>query len=270
MPPETEALLTSLGVRERRIEVMGVPLDPLTMDETLDVIDRAIAGRVPLKHVVVNVAKLISMRQNPRLASDVTGSDIINADGMGIVWGARILGLPLPERVAGVDLMERLLALCARRGYRPYILGARPEVLERAVANIRQRHPSIRFAGWRHGYFDPAEEPDVIDEIRESHADCLFVAISSPMKERITEQYRDRLGVPFIMGVGGSVDVLAGVTRRAPVLVQRCGMEWAFRLAQEPHRMWRRYLTTNSAFLGLLLREWARRRIQPNGMDMTP
>ncbi|HYH21148.1 MAG TPA: WecB/TagA/CpsF family glycosyltransferase [Azospirillum sp.] len=253
--------LDARGVRARRIDFLGVPLDPLDMEETVAVIDSALAQRVRLQHVVVNVSKLISMRRDADLHRDVVESDLINIDGMGIVWGARLMGLPVPARVAGIDLMDRVLALCARRGYRPYILGAKPAVLEQAVANIRRRHPDIDIAGWRDGYFKRDQEEEVVEAIRASRADCLFVAMSSPMKERFTQLYRDRMGVSFLMGVGGSIDVMAGITRRAPDWMQRAGLEWLYRVLQEPRRMWRRYLVTNSLYLGLLTREVLRARL---------
>lgn len=256
----TTDLLAAHRVPERRAVFLGTPVDPLTMDETLAIIDDAMGRRVPLKHVVVNVSKLISMRRDLALRGDVCGSDLINIDGMGVVWGARLAGIPVPGRVAGIDLMDRVLGLCAAKGYRPYILGARREVLDAAIAAIGRRHPGIVFAGWRDGYFGPADEPEVVEAIRRSGADCLFVAMSSPMKERFTQQHRDRLGVPFLMGVGGSIDVFAGYTRRAPPWMQAIGMEWFYRLAQEPRRLWRRYLSTNCVYLGLLAGEVVRAR----------
>lgn len=264
--PDTVAGTLAAGPfepRRRRMHFLGAPLDLLDMEETLGLADHAMARRERLQHVVVNVAKLISMRRDPELRRDVVESDVINVDGMGIVWGARLLGLPVPGRVAGIDLMERLLELCARRGYRPYILGARPEVLGQAVARIQERHPTLRLAGWRDGYFKPAEEEDVVEAIRASGADCLFVAISSPTKERFTRRHRDRLDVSFLMGVGGAIDVVAGITRRAPPWMQSAGLEWLFRLGQEPRRMWRRYVTTNGAFAVLLLQELVRIHIAP-------
>lgn len=259
--PTAEAFLDGLGVRSRRITFMGVPMDPLDMDETVAIVDQALARRVRLKHVVVNVAKLIGMRSDAELRRDVVESDLINIDGMGVVWGARLCGRPVPTRVTGIDLMERILELCAQRGYRPYVLGARQDVLERAIDRIRKRYPAIQFAGWRNGYFGREDEPGIVEAIRASGADCLFVAISSPTKERFTQQYRDQLGVPFLMGVGGSIDVMAGITRRAPVWVQKIGMEWLYRLLQEPKRMWRRYYTTNRAFAALLISELLRERV---------
>lgn len=238
----------------KRIDFLGVPLDVLTTRETIEIIDTSIRSRTRLQHVVVNVAKLVMMRSNEDLRRDVTDSDLINVDGMGIVWGARLLGLGRIERVAGVDLMREVLQLCADRGYRPYFLGAKQEVLEKAIAEIKRLFPKIQIAGFRNGYFKPSEEPAIVNDIRASSADCLFIAISSPMKERFIRSHRDELGASFVMGVGGSIDVIAGLVTRAPLWMQRWGLEWTYRLAQEPKRMWKRYLFTNSIFAVLLLR----------------
>lgn len=238
---------------------LGCPIDLLTMKETLEVAANAMRRRNLVVHTGMNVAKLVDMRRDPLLCADVGGSDVIGIDGMGVVWGARLLGLPIPERVPGIDLMEELLRLCAREGFRPYLLGARRDVLVRAVENLTRRFPSLQLAGYRDGYFTAADEAEVVRSIREAGADCLFIGISSPKKERFVGNYAGELGVPFVMGVGGSLDVVAGLVRRAPIWVRRAGVEWAYRVAQEPRRMWWRYLRTNCVFLGLMARELARR-----------
>jgi len=184
----------------------------------------------------------------------------VTADGQAVVWASRLLGDPLPARVAGIDLMLELLALADRRGYRVFILGAHPGVLERAVGRLRERHPGLTIAGYRHGYFSAADEPDVAAQIREARPDLLFVAMSSPRKEYFLGRWGPHLDVPFSMGVGGAVDVIAGITRRAPRPLQRLGLEWAFRLAQEPRRLARRYVITNSAFVWLTARDAVHRR----------
>jgi N-acetylglucosaminyldiphosphoundecaprenol N-acetyl-beta-D-mannosaminyltransferase len=173
----------------------------------------------------------------------------------------------VPERVAGIDLMVQLLGVCAQRGYRPYFLGARRDVLDHAIAVARQRWPGLEFAGSRDGYFRSEEEPAVVDEIRGSGADCLFIGMPTPRKERFLHQHRDRLGVPFIMGVGGSFDVLAGLVARAPAAMQRMGLEWLHRTLQEPRRMWRRYLATNIAFAGLLASAVVARALHRNSRE---
>ena len=231
---------------------LGVPVDLLSFDDTVARAVGAMTSRQLTRHVALNVAKLVKMQRDAELRRDVVESDIVGIDGMGIVWGARALGLQVPERVAGVDLMERLLAICAIQDFRPYFLGARQDVLGRAVANAVQRWPGLVFAGYRNGYFGAQEEAAVVEDIRRSGADCLFIGMPTPRKERFLHRYRKELGVPFIMGVGGGFDVLAGHVARAPQGVQRAGLEWLFRIYQEPRRMWWRYASTNAQFAGLI------------------
>jgi N-acetylglucosaminyldiphosphoundecaprenol N-acetyl-beta-D-mannosaminyltransferase len=176
------------------------------------------------------------------------------------VWASKLLGTPLPERVAGVDLMQELFALSEHRGWPIFILGARPDVLATAVGVIRGRHPGLTVAGFRDGYFTDDEVGDVCAEIRASGAKMLFVAMGTPRKEYFLGEHGPTLGVPFVMGVGGSIDVVAGITKRAPLLWQRAGLEWLYRLLQEPRRMFRRYVTTNTAFVVQVARQAARRR----------
>lgn len=235
-----------------RQELLGIPIDSLTFDETVHRAVQAMRTRTPTQHIAVNVAKLVKARTNPELRRDILSSHIIGADGMGVVWAARLLGVAVPERVAGVDLMLRLLRVCAQQGFRPYILGARQDVLDRAMAIARGRWSGLEFAGARNGYFRPEQEADIVDAIRQSGADCLFIALPTPQKERFLARYREVLEVPFIMGVGGSIDVLAGHVDRAPRLMQQAGLEWLYRIYQEPGRMWWRYLSTNVVFAGLV------------------
>lgn len=237
-----------------RQELFGIPIDSLTFEETVGRAVGAMRTRTLTQHVAINVAKLVKARSNGELRRDIVESDIVGIDGMGVLLAARLLGIPVPERVAGVDLMQALLAACAADGFRPYFLGARQEVLERAMAVARGRWPGLQFAGSRNGYFRPEEEPEIVAAIARSRADCLFIAMPTPQKERFLWRYREALAVPFIMGVGGSFDVLAGHVERAPAFVQRAGLEWAFRIYQEPGRMWWRYVSTNLVFAGLLSR----------------
>ncbi len=235
-----------------RRELLGIPIDSLTFEETVSRAVEAMRAKRLTHHVAVNVAKLVKARRDAELRRDIAESHIVGIDGMGIVWAARMLGIAVPERVAGVDLMERLLQICGEQGFRPYFLGARPEVLQRAVDNARKRWPGLAFAGYRDGYFGPEDEADITAAIRGSGADCLFIGMPTPRKERFLHSHRDALGVPFMMGVGGGIDVLAGHVRRAPTLVQRSGLEWLYRIYQEPGRMWWRYASTNAEFAALL------------------
>ena len=245
---------------ERRREFLGAPMHALTMDETLALANEAMASRRPLHHTVVNVAKLVTMRKNAELREDVASADLINIDGAGVLWGARLCGVEVPERVAGVDIMTNLLALCAERGYRPYLLGAEKHVLQAVDMRLAKDHPGLVVAGMKDGYFKPEDEADIVAAINASNADCLFVAMPTPRKERFLKQYRDALTPNFVMGVGGSFDVYGGKVSRAPMLVQKLGLEWLFRVLQEPRRLWRRYYETNTAYAGLLWRELRRRR----------
>jgi N-acetylglucosaminyldiphosphoundecaprenol N-acetyl-beta-D-mannosaminyltransferase len=197
------------------------------------------------------------MRSDPILRSDVMGSDIIGIDGMGIALALRLCGVPVKERVAGIDLFQEVLSICAKDGFRPFLLGATIDVLHKAADVINARFPQLQLAGFRDGYFGPDEEREVVDQIIKSKADCLFIAMPTPRKERFLSAYRDSLGVPFIMGVGGSFDVIAGYVRRAPPTMQSMGLEWLYRIYQEPRRMWWRYVKTNALFAGILIQNGA-------------
>jgi N-acetylglucosaminyldiphosphoundecaprenol N-acetyl-beta-D-mannosaminyltransferase len=240
---------------------LGVPIDCLTLAETIAVADQAMQRRQPVQHVCINVAKFVAMRNNPGLDRDVRSSDIISVDGAGIVWAARLLGIKVPQRVAGIDVMQGVIQLCALNGYRPYFLGARADILGQAISNIKSSLPCLELAGWRDGYFKPEQESAVVSDIRSSRADCLFIGMSTPRKERFLARHRKVLGVPFIMGVGGAFDVLAGHVRRAPRLLQISGFEWLFRTIQEPLRLGPRYLSTNLAFAGIITKALILKRL---------
>jgi N-acetylglucosaminyldiphosphoundecaprenol N-acetyl-beta-D-mannosaminyltransferase len=200
------------------------------------------------------------MRSDAWLRESVLGSDLIVADGLPVVWASRILGEPLPERVTGIDLFEKLLELADEERFSAYFLGATQEVLDEMLRRIEERYPRLRCAGIRDGYFQEAESEAVVREIQKASPDLLFVGISTPKKERFLQRWGESLDVPVCHGVGGSFDVLAGVTRRAPLLWQKLGLEWLYRLLQEPRRMWKRYLVTNSAFVAMLLKEWIQKK----------
>lgn len=237
-----------------RVDLLGCSVDILTMDETVERARRAMRERERVQHVALNTAKFVNMRTDSVLRADVMSSDIIGIDGMGILLALRLFGVPRTERVAGIDLCWEILKVCAQEGYRPFFLGATRGVLNRAASVIGATFPTIQLAGLRDGYFRPEDEEEVVQQIIESKADCLFIAMPTPRKERFLAAHRDRLGVPFIMGIGGSLDVIAGHVRRAPLLMQSMGLEWLYRVYQEPRRMWWRYAKTNTIFAGILIR----------------
>ncbi len=239
----------------RRESLFGVRIHAMRMGDVLSVVDDTIAQRGRLLIGVVNAAKLVNMRRSTLLRDSVLSSDLVLADGMAVVWAMRLLGRRLPERVAGIDLMLGMLALGRDRGYRVYCLGATDDVSRATVDRIERDYPGVVVVGRRDGYFDPEQEADIVRGIKESNADILLVAMSPPKKEQFLARWFDELGVPVCHGVGGAFDVMAGKTKRAPVLWQRMGMEWLYRIVQEPRRMWRRYLVTNTMFGWMLLGE---------------
>jgi N-acetylglucosaminyldiphosphoundecaprenol N-acetyl-beta-D-mannosaminyltransferase len=240
--------------------ILGMPIDALTMDDVLDRCRASLASRKRTLVGVVNAAKMVRLRHDPELRDSLLECDVLLADGQSVVWASRLLRRPVPERVAGVDLFERLLELAARDGWSVYLLGARADVLATLQQRLVERFPALKIAGARDGYFTDAEAPTVAADITGSGADMLFLGMTSPKKEIFLGDYGETLGVPVLHGVGGSFDILAGVTKRAPQLWQRLGLEWLYRVLQEPRRLWRRYFTTNATFIALVLRELVRRQ----------
>jgi N-acetylglucosaminyldiphosphoundecaprenol N-acetyl-beta-D-mannosaminyltransferase len=249
-----------MTVAADRAEVLGCAIDRVDMSEAARRCDGFIRDRTGAQHMAINAAKIVAMRHDPELRALIDRCELVTADGQAVVWASRLLGDPLPERVAGIDLMFELLALAEERGYRVYLLGARADTMRTAIEKIRERHPRLVIAGYRDGYFTDDEEPFVAAEIRAARSDLLFVAMPTPRKEYFIGRWGPQLGVAFSMGVGGAIDVIAGVTRRAPRLLQRMGLEWAFRLAQEPRRLVRRYAVTNTEFMALTLRDLGQSR----------
>jgi N-acetylglucosaminyldiphosphoundecaprenol N-acetyl-beta-D-mannosaminyltransferase len=255
--PRPRAPLAGPEPGRRRLFDIGV--DALTLEQTVANCVAATTAAGQLEIGVVNAAKIVKMRHDPALRAAVASCDLVLADGQSVVWASRLLGAPLPERVAGIDLFLRLLAEAEQRGLAVYFLGARREVLHRMLAELRRRYPGLRVAGSRDGYFADAEAAALADAIAASGADLLFLGMTSPRKERFVAEYGRRTGARVVHGVGGSFDVVAGVVRRAPAAWQRAGLEWLYRMLQEPRRLTGRYLRTNVAFVGLVLRDLVRR-----------
>jgi N-acetylglucosaminyldiphosphoundecaprenol N-acetyl-beta-D-mannosaminyltransferase len=240
-------------------ELFGIPIAALTLEETLNRVEQAVASRTRLQIGVVNAAKIVNMRRDDMLRQDVLSSDLILADGIAVVWASRLLGVELPERVPGIDLMEGILRRGTAHGYRVFCLGAEPDVLEKAADRMAAEHAGVKIIGRQHGYFSEEQEEAVARAIHEARPDVLFVAMTSPIKEQFLARWSGVLGVPVCHGVGGSFDVLAGKVKRAPRIWQRLGLEWLYRVVQEPRRLTKRYLVTNTLFCGMLLQELARR-----------
>jgi N-acetylglucosaminyldiphosphoundecaprenol N-acetyl-beta-D-mannosaminyltransferase len=245
------------GLPERQI--FGMPIAAVMPRDVIDCVERAIDRRERLHIGVVNAAKIVNMRRDELLRRDVLASDIILADGMSVVWASRLLGQPLPTRVTGIDLMFDMLSLANRRRYRVFCLGATAEVLATVTATLRRDYPDAELVGARDGYFALSEIPAVMDEVAQARPDILLVAMTSPKKEQFLAQAQAELAIPVLHGVGGSFDVMAGKVKRAPEMWQRLGLEWLYRVKQEPRRLWRRYFITNTLFCSLVLQEMIRR-----------
>jgi N-acetylglucosaminyldiphosphoundecaprenol N-acetyl-beta-D-mannosaminyltransferase len=226
------------------------------MQETLAIVEQTISKGEQLHHVVVNAGKIVAMQTDLQLRQSVNECDLINADGQAVVWASKILGQPLKERVAGIDLMINLVELAHQKKYKIFFFGAKDEVVKTVVNNYAKTYSPDIIVGYRNGYFKKEEEQDIAREIADSGANMLFVAISSPTKENFLFENKELLQkVNFVMGVGGSFDVVSGKVKRAPLWMQNSGLEWFHRFSQEPKRMWKRYLIGNMKFINLVIQE---------------
>ena len=232
-----------------RYPILNTYVNAISMDETIAEVEKIIKAGKPTQHVVINALKVNLMNENEKLREIVNACPLINADGASIVWAAKRLGLPLKERVAGIDLFENLVKVAAEKGYKIYLFGAKEEVVTKVKQIFEEKYPKLQIVGYRNGYFTEADEPEIVKNMAESDADMMFVAFSSPKKEFWINKYINDLHIPFVMGVGGSFDVVAGVTDRAPKWMQDHGMEWFYRFIQEPRRLWNRYVVGNWKFV---------------------
>jgi exopolysaccharide biosynthesis WecB/TagA/CpsF family protein len=246
--------------RSQRIEFLGLEFDSVTVAGAVDRFEEWIREGLVGRIACVNVALLMWARSSPALQEIYRRCDLLVADGMGIYYGSRLLGRPTPGITNAVLLMDELLSRAATKGYRLYLLGTTSEILGRALVRLRERHPELSVVGHRDGFFSRTEEDEVVREIVAAKPDIVLIGISSIRKDQFLDRQLGALGVPVCLGVGGAIDVLAGVYRIAPSAVRRAGLEWLYRLAQEPRRLWKRYLTTNTVF-GVLLGQAFLRRL---------
>lgn len=239
----------------KTIDIFGCNVAAINMKETLEEIEKIIENRKLTQHVVINAGKVVLMNKDYKLKKIVSECPIINADGQSIVWASKFLGKPLPERVAGIDLMEELIKLSAQKGYGIYFFGAKEDIVKDVMMHYKNLYHNLKICGYRNGYFSKEDVPNIVSDMKKSNADILFVAFSSPNKEYWLSENINDINIPFCMGVGGSFDVVAGKTTRAPKWMQDIGLEWFYRFIQEPKRMWKRYLVGNSTFIWLTLKE---------------
>lgn len=241
---------------KNKVNIFDVDVDALTMEQTVNLIDEYVQKKNQVVHNCINANKVVLMENDSLLRASLSEADIISADGQAVVWASKLFKKPLPERVPGIDLMENMIDLANIRGYKVFLFGAKENIVNLVARHYNKLFKSNIITGQRNGYFAESDETDIVEQINKSGAQMLFVAIPSPQKEYFINKYRKKMtNVMLLMGVGGSFDVISGKVRRAPRWMQDNGLEWLFRLIQEPRKMWRRYLIGNLEFLILLIKK---------------
>lgn len=241
------------------MDLLGCPADLYTSPMLLQELDASIAhGEGPYVIQFVNGNKVAKAHEDAEMRRLLWNADYVLVDGQPLVPMARMLGVRVPERIDGIGLMQALLGLANERHYRVYLLGATQATLEACVDVVRRRFPGVHIAGYRNGYFEPGDVPGIVAAINAATPDILFLGMASPMKERLADAWKGQVRASIIQGVGGSFDVMAGLVSRAPRWMQRAGLEWLYRVIQEPRRMFWRYAKTNGQCLWIFTRSWVR------------
>lgn len=238
-----------------RIKILDTIIDVLDMNQTIDLVDKYVQKKIPLHLVGVNADKINELNSNNRLKQIVNSCGIINADGASVILASKFLGKPLPERVAGIDLMEHLIKLSEQKGYSIYLLGATQEVVEKTAQVLKKKYQNIKIVGIHNGYFNESDWPQISEEIKVKKPNFIFVGITSPLKEYLVEYLQNDGNDGVFMGVGGSFDVISGKIPRAPKWIQKINMEWMFRVIHEPKRLFKRYFIGNWKFIKSVLWE---------------
>lgn len=251
----------------KREQFMNTYVDNYSFSETIKKMEEMIVNKSIAQHVAINANKINMMYKSKELKSIVDNSELISADGQSIVWASKILGNNVTERVTGIDLFETLIYKAAMKGYRVYYLGAEQEVLNRVISIHKKQYPNLKIAGSQHGYFDRKKSIEITDRIRDSHADILFVAFSSPEKELWINKYKYYMKVPLVVGVGGSFDVVSGKISRAPKWMQTWGLEWFYRFINEPLRLFSRYIVGNTVFICHVFEEKLNKKRRLSGKE---
>lgn len=245
----------NLLYEDRRRKILNTYVDDLSLTETVEEIIHIIDERSCMQHVVINANKVVLMKEDEKLREIVNNCPIINADGISIYWAAKLLRIPLRERVTGIDLFQELIGVADKNGYKVFLFGAKEKTILKVKSYFENKYKKLKIVGYRNGYFRDEDNEEIVEEIRKSGADMLFVAFSSPKKEFWINQHKEEINIPFVMGVGGSFDVIAGEKKRAPVIMQKMGLEWLFRFVQEPKRMFQRNAVGSTKFVQYVIEE---------------
>lgn len=238
-----------------RITILNTLIDVLSVQQTIALVEKYIQTKTPLHLMGVNADKINEVNRNERMRQIVNRCGVINADGASVIWASKYLKKPLPERVAGIDLMQNLVALSEKKGYRVYFLGAKQEIVKKTADILLKRYPNLIIAGIRDGYFKQDDWQTISRELEEKKPDIVFVGITSPLKEYLIEYFQNHGHTSVFMGVGGSFDVISGKIPRAPLWMRNFGLEWLFRVIHEPRRLFKRYLVGNWIFIKSVLKE---------------
>ncbi len=245
---------TILG-NNKRITILNTLIDVLSVKETIDLVEKYIITKTPLHLMGVNADKINEVNENPLMKEIVNKCGVINADGASVVMASKYLNKPLPERVAGIDLMQDLVKLSADKGYKVYLLGAKQEVVEKTAENLKNTYNNLNIVGIHNGYFKKEDWKDISEEVKKTKPDIVFVGITSPTKEYLIEFLQNDGHDCVFMGVGGSFDVISGKIPRAPKWMQKCNLEWLFRVMKEPRRLFKRYFVGNRKFIKSVKKE---------------
>lgn len=220
----------------KKAEILGVPVNVLSKEEAVDEVINLLDEPDLSSIYTPNPEMIMLAQEDKEFLQILKDADLVLPDGIGLLIASKIKKLGLKERVTGIDTMNSLLEYCGKEEKTIYLLGGKPEVPDLACENIRKKFPGIKIGGFQHGYFTKADESKIIDEINNVNPDILFVCLGAPKQEKWIYEHKDTLGCKVAMGVGGSVDIYAGTAKRAPVIFQKTGMEWFYRLAKEPWR----------------------------------
>jgi N-acetylglucosaminyldiphosphoundecaprenol N-acetyl-beta-D-mannosaminyltransferase len=239
----------------KTIAIFKIKVHPIKKLEFIDIIRENIEKGNQIVQNGINAASINELVKDENLEKALSNSDLVNIDGMSVVWALRFLGYKVPERVACPDLADEILKLAEEKSYGVFLFGAREESVISCVRKITETYPKIRITGYRNGYYNEEEESLIVSMINSSNAEILFLGLPSPRKEFFAETNKHVLIPRYILGVGGYFDIFSGLTRRAPRWMQNIGMEWFYRFVQEPRRMYKRYLFGNLRFILLILNE---------------
>lgn len=239
---------------ENRIHFLGCPVDNLDINDTLSWMELVIKKRVPSRISVVNANKFWQMSKDTKLTIFVKGSELIIPE-WAVYWGAGVMGTPLKSPVYGISLVKAVLPWAEKKEFSIFFLGAKPEVLNSLESNLNKTFPLLKIAGLQHGYFKTEEENNnLLRKIKKCNPDILFVAMGSPRQEYWMFDNLNELNVPIAIGVGGSFDVIAGLKSDTPSWARGHGLEWIYRLSQDPKTYWKRYLITNPWFVWQIIK----------------